>query len=132
MLGGRYYPMGVFTPVYPNTFIQVSKNEKGWVIAFQYKECFHKKGWVENKKGGLKSHSTLWWSVVTKCAYLIPHLHICSDWLITQQQISRVLYFCMGYSDKMWYLGSGGYKNLPMCACHHQMCIFNTSFAFIL
>ena len=25
------------------------------------------------------------WSVVTKCAYLIPHLCICSDWLITKK-----------------------------------------------
>ena len=25
------------------------------------------------------------WSVVTECAYLIPHLHICSDWLITKK-----------------------------------------------
>ena len=32
------------------------------------------------------------WSVVTECAYLIPYLHICSDWLITKSQISRVLY----------------------------------------
>ena len=35
------------------------------------------------------------WSVVTKCAYLIPHLHICSDWLITKKKkpnlISRAL-----------------------------------------
>ena len=29
--------------------------------------------------------------VFTKCTYLIPHLHICSDWPITSQ-ISRVLY----------------------------------------
>ena len=26
-----------------------------------------------------------WWSVVTKYAYLIPHLHICSNWLMTMQ-----------------------------------------------
>ena len=33
------------------------------------------------------------WSVVTKCAYLIPHLHICSDWPITKKnQMSIVLY----------------------------------------
>ena len=25
------------------------------------------------------------WSVVTECAYSIPHLHICSDWLITNK-----------------------------------------------
>ena len=25
------------------------------------------------------------WSVVTECAYLIPHLHICTDWLITNK-----------------------------------------------
>ena len=47
------------------------------------------------------------WSVVTECAYLIPHLYFCSDLLITKRQISRVLY---GYSDKTWYVGSGGHK----------------------
>ena len=29
--------------------------------------------------------STTMWSVVTKCTYLILHLHICSDWLITKK-----------------------------------------------
>ena len=28
------------------------------------------------------------WFVITKCAYLIPHLHICSDWLITTKAIN--------------------------------------------
>ena len=32
------------------------------------------------------------WTVVTECTYLIPHFHICSDWLIQKRQISRVLY----------------------------------------
>ena len=36
--------------------------------------------------------------------------------------------FCMGYSDT-WYVGSGGYK-YPMCACHHRMCISNTTLAY--
>ena len=42
------------------------------------------------------------WSFVTECAYLILHLHICSDWL----QIKTNGEFCIGYSDEtsigMW------------------------------
>ena len=51
------------------------------------------------------------WSVITECAYLIPHLHICSDWLITKKANNQE--FFMGYSDETWYVGSGGYKNNP-------------------
>ena len=32
------------------------------------------------------------WSVITKCAYLIPHLHICPNWLITKNQICNNWY----------------------------------------
>ena len=28
---------------------------KGWGYRIQYKGCFHKKGWVENKTGGLQT-----------------------------------------------------------------------------
>ena len=41
---------------------------------------FHKTWYVVS--GGAQ---VLILSVVTKCAYLIPHLHICSDWLITNK-----------------------------------------------
>ena len=27
------------------------------------------------------------WSVVTKCAYLVPHLHTCTDWPIKKSNI---------------------------------------------
>ena len=47
------------------------------------------------------------WSVINECAYLIPHLHICSDWLITKKSY---LEFCMGYIDETWYLASDGPK----------------------
>ena len=42
------------------------------------------------------------WSVVTECAYEIhvPHLHICSDWLITMKANMGL------YSDGTSYLGS--------------------------
>ena len=51
------------------------------------------------------------WSIVTECAYLIPHLHICSDWLITK----KVKYpeFCMGYIDETWYVDCDGHKYYP-------------------
>ena len=53
------------------------------------------------------------WSVVTKCAYSIPHLHICSDWLITKKVKNSE--FCMGYIAETWYVGSDGHKYYP---CH--------------
>ena len=41
----------------------------------------------------------------------IPHLHTCSDWLITK----KVKYpeFCIGYIDETWYVGSDGHKYYP-------------------
>ena len=41
------------------------------------------------------------WSVVTKCAYLIPHFHICSDWLLT----IKIKYNLQGTS---WHFPKGG------------------------
>ena len=48
------------------------------------------------------------WFVITECAYLIQHLHFCSDWLITKK--SKYPEFCMGYIDETWYVGSDGHK----------------------
>ena len=48
------------------------------------------------------------WSVVTKCAYLIPHLHICSDWLITKK--STIQSFVWATLMK---LGCDGHKYYP-------------------
>ena len=44
-------------------------------------------------------------------AYLIPHLYICSDWLITK----KIKYpeFSMNYIDETWYVGSDGHKYDP-------------------
>ena len=36
----------------------------------------------------------------------------------------------MGYSDETWYVGSDGHKYY-LVVCHHQMCIFDTSFAYL-
>ena len=44
--------------------------------------------------------------------YLIPHLQICSDWLITKKKI-KYPEFCMGYIDETWYVGSDGHKYYP-------------------
>ena len=48
------------------------------------------------------------WSVVTKCAYLIPRLHICSDWLITKKSNIKL---CKNMPT--WYVGSDGHKYYP-------------------
>ena len=42
-------------------------------------------------------------SVVTECAYLIPPLHICSDWPIKK---GNYLEFCLSYTDEIWYIDS--------------------------
>ena len=34
MLGGRYYPMGVFTPVYPNNVFTLNLAEIGFFVQF--------------------------------------------------------------------------------------------------
>ena len=49
--------------------------------------------------------STTTWSVVTKCAYLIPHLHICSHWLITRKV--KIQSFVWAKVIRTWYLGCG-------------------------
>ena len=63
------------------------------------------------------------WSVVTKCAYYIAHLHVYSDWLIIKKEL-----FCMGYSDKTWYVGSSGLKYYPCSVVDahikYLICIF--------
>ena len=45
------------------------------------------------------------------CAYKVPHLHICSDWLNTKK--CKYPEFCMGYSDESWYIGSSELKCYP-------------------
>ena len=47
-------------------------------------------------------------SVVTECAYLIPHLQVRSDRLLTKKKKGKYPKFCMGYYDRSWYVGSGG------------------------
>ena len=70
------------------------------------------------------------WSVITKCAYLIPHLHICSDWLITKKSNIHKSVWAMLMKLGMWVVGGGGTSTTNVF-CHHQMCIFNTSFAYL-
>ena len=43
-------------------------------------------------------------------AYLVSHLHICSDWLITKIKYPD---FCVGYNDETWFMGSDGHKYYP-------------------
>ena len=67
------------------------------------------------------------WSVVTEWAYLIPHLHICSDWLIKKTNIqSSVLAALMKLS--MWVVMGTSTTHV---VCRHQMHIFSISFAYM-
>ena len=67
--------------------------------------------------GGRKYYPWCTWSVVTKCAYLLPHLHICSaDWLITKKthiQSSVWATVTIDDSDETWNVGSAGHKYYP-------------------
>ena len=49
---------------------------------------------------------------VVKTLYLIPHLHICSDWLNTKKSNIQSS-VTMGYIDETWYVGSDGHKYYP-------------------
>ena len=70
------------------------------------------------------------WSVLTECAYLITHLHICSDWLITKKKRniqSSVWATLMKLG--MWVVMGTSTTHLVCC---HRMRMFNTSFAYLL
>ena len=68
------------------------------------------------------------WSVVAKCAYLIPHLHICSDWLITKKSNIQSSVWATWMKLGMWVVMGTSTSHV---VCRHQMCIFNTSFAYL-
>ena len=68
------------------------------------------------------------WSVVTECAYLIPHLHICSDWLIPKKSNFQSSVWATLMELGMWVVM--GTSTIHVVCCH-QMCVFNTSFAYL-
>ena len=68
------------------------------------------------------------WSVVAECAYLIPHLHICSDWLITKKSnIQSSVWATLMKLGMRVVMGT----STTHVVCCHQMRIFNTSFAYL-
>ena len=67
------------------------------------------------------------WSVVTKCAYLIPHLHIFSDWLITNKSNIQSSVWATLMKLGMWVVMGSSTAHV---VCRHQMHICNTSFAY--
>ena len=68
------------------------------------------------------------WSVITESAYLIPHLHICSDWLITKKSNIQSSVWTTLMKLGMWVVMG---TNTTQVVCLHQMHISNTSFAFL-
>ena len=68
------------------------------------------------------------WSVVTECAYLIPHLHICSDWLIINKSNIQSSVWATLMKLSMWVVMGISATHV---VCRHQTRIFNTSFAYI-
>ena len=68
------------------------------------------------------------WSVVIKCAYLVPHLHICSDWLISKKLNKQSSVWATLMKLGMWVVKGTSTTHV---VCRHQMCIFNTLFAYL-
>ena len=82
--------------------------------------------WYVGCGGGAQILPT--WSVVTECAYLIPHLHICSDWLITKKSNIQSSVWATLMKLGMWIVVGTSTTHV---VCHYQMRIFNTSFAYL-
>ena len=61
------------------------------------------------------------WSTVTVCAHLIPHLHICSDWLITKKSNIQSCVWGTLMKLGMWVVGVTSTTHV---VCRHQMPIF--------
>ena len=68
------------------------------------------------------------WSVVTKCTYFVPHLHVCSDWLITKKLNIQSFVWATVMKLGMWAMVNTSTTHV---VCHHQMCLFNISFAYL-
>ena len=68
------------------------------------------------------------WSVITECIYLIPHLHICSDWLITKKLNIQSSVWATLMKPGMWVVMG---TSTTLVVCRHRMRIFNTSFVYL-
>ena len=63
-----------------------------------------------------------------KCVYLIPHLHICSDWLITKKSNIQSSVWATVMKLGMWVVTCTSTTHM---VCRHQIHIFNTSFSYL-
>ena len=68
------------------------------------------------------------WSVVIEWAYFMPHLHICSDWLITKKSNIQSSVWATLMKPGMWVVMGTTTTHVVCC---HEMSIFNTSFAYL-
>ena len=59
---------------------------------------------------------------------LMPHLHICSDWLITKKSNIQSSVWATLMKLGMWVVMG---TRTTRVICRHQICIFNTSFAYL-
>ena len=60
--------------------------------------------------------------------YLIPQLQICSDWLIKKKSNIQSSVWATLMKLGMWVVMGTSTTHV---VCRHQMCIFNTSFAYL-
>ena len=87
--GHKYYPCGLSSPnvhIRSDWLITTKKNQISRVL-------YGLHWWNdETYYVGSDGHKLPKWSVVIKCTCLIPYLHICSNWLITKNQICNNWY----------------------------------------
>ena len=75
------------------------------------------------------AHVLPMWSVVTECANLIPHLHICSDWLITKKSNIQSSVWATLMKCGIWVVMMG--TSMIQVVCQNWMRTLNTSFAYL-
>ena len=134
--GHKYYPCGLS---YPWMWSVVTK------CTYLIPHLHICSDWLITKKSNIQSFVwatlmklSMWvvgaqvqptWSVVTECVYLIHHLHICSDWLITKKSNIQSSVWATLMKLGMWVV-------IGTCTthvvCRHGMCISNTSFAYLI
>ena len=68
------------------------------------------------------------WAVITECAYLIPHVHICSDLANNKNSNIQSSVCATLMKPGLWVVMGTSTTHVICC---HQIHIFNTSFAYL-
>ena len=68
------------------------------------------------------------WSIIIECAYLVSHLHICSNWLITKKSNIQSSVWATLMKLGMWEVMGTSTTHV---VCRHRMRKFIISFAYL-